>query len=118
MGRRRRVRDADATLLRSATLAVGTEEELAAASGPLTSPTGRRDAARQRHPGADPQARRARLDDLPSGRRAADVAPFPIEVLNVLGAGDAFASDSCTATCRAGRSSAPRAWATPAARSS
>jgi 5-dehydro-2-deoxygluconokinase len=80
------------TLLRSATLAVGTEEELAAASG-----------------AADVAAGAATLLDsgiqaliLKRGARgstifrpdtpAADVAPFPIEVLNVLGAGDAFAS--------------------------
>jgi 5-dehydro-2-deoxygluconokinase len=80
------------TLLRSATLAVGTEEELAAASG-----------------AADVAAGAATL--LDSGIQAlilkrgahgstifrpntpfVDVAPFPIEVLNVLGAGDAFAS--------------------------
>jgi 5-dehydro-2-deoxygluconokinase len=80
------------TLLRSATLAVGTEEELAAASG-----------------AADVAAGAATLLDsgiqaliLKRGARGstifrpdtppADVAPFPIEVLNVLGAGDAFAS--------------------------
>jgi len=80
------------TLLRSATLAVGTEEELAAASG-----------------AADVAAGAATLLDsgiqaliLKRGARGStifrpdtppvDVAPFPIEVLNVLGAGDAFAS--------------------------
>jgi len=80
------------TLLRSATLAVGTEEELAAASG-----------------AAEVAAGAATLLDsgiqaliLKRGARGstifrpdtppADVAPFPIEVLNVLGAGDAFAS--------------------------
>ena len=80
------------TLLRSATLAVGTEEELAAASG-----------------AAEVAAGAATLLDsgiqaliLKRGARGStifrpdtppvDVAPFPIEVLNVLGAGDAFAS--------------------------
>ena len=79
-------------LLRSATLAVGTEEELAAASGS-------NDVAR----GADALlasgiealiikrgARGATV--FRRDRPAADVAPFPIVVLNVLGAGDAFAS--------------------------
>ena len=79
-------------LLRSATLAVGTEEELAAAAGT-----------------ADVAAGVASLLDtgiaaliLKRGPRGStiftadappvDVAAFPIEVLNVLGAGDAFAS--------------------------
>lgn len=79
-------------LLRSATLAVGTEEELAAASGS-------NDVAR----GADALlasgiealiikrgARGATV--FRRDRPSADVAPFPIVVLNVLGAGDAFAS--------------------------
>jgi 5-dehydro-2-deoxygluconokinase len=79
-------------LLRSATLAVGTEEELAAASGS-------NDVAR----GADALlasgiealiikrgARGATV--FRRDRPPADVAPFPIVVLNVLGAGDAFAS--------------------------
>jgi 5-dehydro-2-deoxygluconokinase len=79
-------------LLRSATLAVGTEEELAAASGS-------NDVAR----GADALlasgiealiikrgARGATV--FRRDRPAVDVAPFPIVVLNVLGAGDAFAS--------------------------
>ena len=79
-------------LLRSATLAVGTEEELAAASGSD-------DVAR----GADTLlasgiealiikrgARGATV--FRRDRPPADVAPFPIVVLNVLGAGDAFAS--------------------------
>ena len=80
------------SLLRSATLTVGTEEELTAASG---SDDVARGAATLL--GCGIQAlilkRGARgstvfRPDAPP----ADVAPFPIEVLNVLGAGDAFAS--------------------------
>lgn len=80
------------SLLRSATLAVGTEEELAAASG---SGDVARGAATLLESGIQGLilkrgARGATVfrPDAP----AADVAPFPIEVLNVLGAGDAFAS--------------------------
>lgn len=80
------------TLLRSATLAVGTEEELAAASGAADVAAG---AATLLDSGIQALVlkRGARgstifRPDMPS----ADVAPFPIEVLNVLGAGDAFAS--------------------------
>ena len=79
-------------LLGSATLAVGTEEELAAASG---SDDAARGAAALLATGIEALIlkRGARGStvfrvDAP----AADVAPFPIEVLNVLGAGDAFAS--------------------------
>jgi 5-dehydro-2-deoxygluconokinase len=79
-------------LLRSATLAVGTEEELAAASGS-------NDVAH----GADALlASGIEALIIKRGARGAtvfrrdhppaDVAPFPIVVLNVLGAGDAFAS--------------------------
>jgi 5-dehydro-2-deoxygluconokinase len=80
------------TLLRSATLAVGTEEELAAASGTADAATG---AAMLLESGIDALV-------LKRGQRGAtvfrprvapaDVAPFTVEVLNVLGAGDAFAS--------------------------
>jgi 5-dehydro-2-deoxygluconokinase len=80
------------TLLRSATLAVGTEEELAAASGIADVAAG---AAMVLESGIDALV-------LKRGRRGAtvfrlrlapaDVAPFTVEVLNVLGAGDAFAS--------------------------
>jgi 5-dehydro-2-deoxygluconokinase len=80
------------TLLRSASLAVGTEEEIIAASGDadveaaaatllatgieaLTLKRGARGAAIYRR-----------------GSPTIDVAPFPVDVLNVLGAGDAFAS--------------------------
>ena len=80
------------TLLRSATLAVGTEEELAAASG---SPDVAGGTATILQSGirALVLKRGARGSTVfrPDGRPA-DVAPFPIEVLNVLGAGDAFAS--------------------------
>ena len=79
-------------LLRSATMAVGTEEELAAASGSTDLARG---AATLLESGIQALILKRgargstvfRPDALP-----ADVAPFPIEVLNVLGAGDAFAS--------------------------
>jgi 5-dehydro-2-deoxygluconokinase len=79
-------------LLRSATLAVGTEEELAAASG--ESDVARGVAAVL---GCGIEAlvlkRGARGSTVfRPNQAAADVTPFPIEVLNVLGAGDAFAS--------------------------
>lgn len=79
-------------LLGSATIAVGTEEELAAAS------------ATSDGPGCVAAILATGIDALVLKRgargstvfrpnqAAADVAPFPIEVLNVLGAGDAFAS--------------------------
>src|SRR5205814_144159 len=80
------------TLLRSATLAIGTEEEI--------------DAAATGAGAADPAAAllAAGIEALvvKRGARGAtivgahgprvDVAPFPVDVLNVLGAGDAFAS--------------------------
>jgi 5-dehydro-2-deoxygluconokinase len=79
-------------LLQSATLAIGTEEEIAAATGitdtcrgvAVLFTTGIRAVVVKRG------ARGAtvfRPDATP-----ADVAPFPVDVLNVLGAGDAFAS--------------------------
>jgi 5-dehydro-2-deoxygluconokinase len=79
-------------LLRHANLAVGTEEELAAASDGMSV----EDAAAQ--------VLDCGIEALILKRGAAgssvysrhgsriDVAPFPVEVLNVLGAGDAFAS--------------------------
>jgi 5-dehydro-2-deoxygluconokinase len=80
------------SLLRLATLAVGTEEELAAA-------TGCNDAAKSAamllaHGLVGLVLKRgARGATLfRPGGAAIDVAPFPITVLNVLGAGDAFAS--------------------------
>jgi len=80
------------TLLDSATLAVGTEEELAAASG---TPDVARGAAALFECGIQALVlkRGARGSTVfRAGGEAADVAPFPIDVLNVLGAGDAFAS--------------------------
>jgi 5-dehydro-2-deoxygluconokinase len=79
-------------LLQSATLAIGTEEEIAAATGTSDAcagagallATGIRALVVKRG------ARGATI--FRPGASAADVAPFPIEVLNVLGAGDAFAS--------------------------
>jgi 5-dehydro-2-deoxygluconokinase len=80
------------TLLRSATIAVGTEEELAAASGIADAASG---AAMVLESGIEALV-------LKRGQRGAtvfrprcapaDVAPFTVVVLNVLGAGDAFAS--------------------------
>jgi 5-dehydro-2-deoxygluconokinase len=80
------------SLLRSATIAVGTEEELAAASGSTDVARG---AATLLESGIQALVLKRgahgstvfRLDAAPT-----DVAPFPVEVLNVLGAGDAFAS--------------------------
>jgi 5-dehydro-2-deoxygluconokinase len=79
-------------LLRSATLAIGTEEELAAASGAQDVAAG---AAALLESGIEALVlkRGARGSTIVRrGAPPADVAPFPIEVLNVLGAGDAFAS--------------------------
>ncbi len=79
-------------LLRSATLAIGTEEELAAASGTSEVSAG---AAALLACGLDALVikRGARGSTIfRADAPAADVAPFPVEVLNVLGAGDAFAS--------------------------
>ncbi|HWP99939.1 MAG TPA: 5-dehydro-2-deoxygluconokinase [Vicinamibacterales bacterium] len=78
-------------LLREAQLAVGTEEEVAAAGGgALEAAIGALMAL-----GLDALVvkRGARGSTVVrrDGRRT-DVAPFPVEVLNVLGAGDAFAS--------------------------
>ena len=79
-------------LLRSAALAVGTEEELAAASGSTDVAAG---AATVLSSGIEALIlkRGAKGSTVFRPNAApADVAPFPIEVLNVLGAGDAFAS--------------------------
>jgi len=80
------------TLLRSATLAVGTEEELAATSGTADAAAG---AAMVLESGIDALVlKRGQRGATVFRPRAApaDVAPFTVEVLNVLGAGDAFAS--------------------------
>jgi 5-dehydro-2-deoxygluconokinase len=79
-------------LLGSATIAVGTEEELAAASATSDGPSG---VAAILATGIDAFVlkRGARGSTVFRPNQASiDVAPFPIEVLNVLGAGDAFAS--------------------------
>src|SRR6185503_19141580 len=76
----------------SATIAVGTEEELAAASGTQDVEEG---AATLFDGGIHALVlkRGARGSTVfRADRGPSDVAPFPIEVLNVLGAGDAFAS--------------------------
>jgi 5-dehydro-2-deoxygluconokinase len=80
------------SLLRSATLAIGTEEELAAASGSLDVACG---AALLLDCGLDALVVKRGARGSTIFRRAqppADAAPFPVDVLNVLGAGDAFAS--------------------------
>jgi 5-dehydro-2-deoxygluconokinase len=79
-------------LMRSATLAIGTEEELAAATGDSDVSRG---AALLLTSGIEALIikRGARGSTIfRPGVAPADVDPFPIEVLNVLGAGDAFAS--------------------------
>ena len=80
------------SLLRSATMAVGTEEELAAASGAADASDG---AATVLESGIQALVlkRGARGSTVFRPNTApVDVAPFPVDVLNVLGAGDAFAS--------------------------
>jgi 5-dehydro-2-deoxygluconokinase len=80
------------SLLRSATLAIGTEEELAAASGSRDAAGG---AALLLDCGLDALVVKRGARGSTIFRRArppADAAPFPVDVLNVLGAGDAFAS--------------------------
>jgi 5-dehydro-2-deoxygluconokinase len=80
-------------LLEVATIAVGTEDELVAASG---SPDVADGAAKLFDRGINALVlkRGARGSTVFRADRqpAADVVPFPVEVLNVLGAGDAFAS--------------------------
>jgi 5-dehydro-2-deoxygluconokinase len=80
------------TLLRSATLAVGTEDELTAAS---STDDAARGAATLLDCGIDALILKRGARGSTVFRRDAppvDAAPFPITVLNVLGAGDAFAS--------------------------
>src|SRR6185295_3412695 len=80
------------TLLQAATLAVGTEEEVAAAAGTSDTCEGARRLLTTgiRALVVKRGARGASV--FRPGAAPADVAPFPIDVLNVLGAGDAFAS--------------------------
>jgi 5-dehydro-2-deoxygluconokinase len=79
-------------LLESATIAVGTEEELTAATGTQEVADGAATLF-ERGIHALVLKRGARGSTVfRAGREPSDVAPFPIEVLNVLGAGDAFAS--------------------------
>jgi 5-dehydro-2-deoxygluconokinase len=80
------------TLLQSATLAVGTEEELAAASGSSSVEEG---AATLLATGIQALVLKRGARGSTIFRPAAaptDVPPFCVDVLNVLGAGDAFAS--------------------------
>jgi 5-dehydro-2-deoxygluconokinase len=80
------------SLLRSATLAIGTEEELAAASGSTDVADG---AAVLLDCGLAALVVKRGARGSTVFRRAqppADAAPFAVDVLNVLGAGDAFAS--------------------------
>jgi 5-dehydro-2-deoxygluconokinase len=84
--------DQMAALLESATLAVGTEEELAAATGIARVEAG---AAALLARGIEALVLKRGEHGSTIFRRGAmpsDVPPFPVEVLNVLGAGDAFAS--------------------------
>jgi 5-dehydro-2-deoxygluconokinase len=79
-------------LLRAATLAVGTEEELAAATGEEDATRG---SARILAAGVEALVLKRGARGCTVFRRdaaAIDVAPFTVDVLNVLGAGDAFAS--------------------------
>ena len=80
------------SLLRSATLAVGTEEELAAASGSGDVATGAAALLESGVKGLIIKRGARGCTVFRPDAPPADVAPFPIEVLNVLGAGDAFAS--------------------------
>ena len=80
------------SLLRSATLAVGTEEELAAASGSGDVATGAAALLESGVTGLIIKRGARGCTVFRPDAPPADVAPFPIEVLNVLGAGDAFAS--------------------------
>jgi 5-dehydro-2-deoxygluconokinase len=80
------------TLLADATIAVGTAEEVAAASGTSDSARG---AAMLLAAGIEALVLKRGAGGSTVYRpsaAAADVAPFRVEVLNVLGAGDAFAS--------------------------
>jgi len=80
------------TLLQSATLAVGTEEEIIAASGNSNVEAG---AATLLATGIEALTLKRGARGATIFRRGApaiDVPPFPVDVLNVLGAGDAFAS--------------------------
>ena len=79
-------------LLTSADLAIGTEEEVVAATGAAGAEAG---AARLLDAGLPALILKRGADGAVVYRRgesAVPVAPFTIEVLNVLGAGDAFAS--------------------------
>jgi 5-dehydro-2-deoxygluconokinase len=80
------------SLLRLATLAIGTEEELIAASG-STDLTAAAATVLDSGIQALILKRGSRGSTIFRAAAApADVAPFPVDVLNVLGAGDAFAS--------------------------
>ncbi len=87
-------------LLRQADLAIGTEEEVLAASGEAAGPSEDVDSAIEMLLQTGIQSLVLKRGERGAticyggskkGSRA-DAAPFPIEVLNVLGAGDAFAS--------------------------
>jgi 5-dehydro-2-deoxygluconokinase len=79
-------------LLRLATMAIGTEEEIAAASGSSDIARG---AATLLDTGVEALVLKRGAHGsmvFRTGEPPADVPAFPVEVLNVLGAGDAFAS--------------------------
>ena len=78
-------------LLRHASLVIGTEEEIAAAAD-VDDVEGAIAAVKGSTSAPVVIKRGARGATLVQGASRTDIAPFPIEVLNVLGAGDAFAS--------------------------
>ena len=81
------------TLLRSATLAIGTEEEIeAAATGAAVSDHASALLATGLEALVLKRGARGATIVRPHAPSVVHVAPFPVDVLNVLGAGDAFAS--------------------------
>ena len=80
------------SLLQSATLAVGTEEELAAASGSTDVAAGTVSLLESGIQALILKRGARGSTILRSNVPPVEVTPFPIDVLNVLGAGDAFAS--------------------------
>ncbi|MEZ5284655.1 MAG: 5-dehydro-2-deoxygluconokinase [Vicinamibacterales bacterium] len=78
-------------LLAGADIVIGTEEEAAAATG-RTDPAAMVAALAASGPRTVVVKRGARGSTIVEGSRTEDVPPFPVQVLNVLGAGDAFAS--------------------------
>ena len=101
--------------LSHATVAVGNRDEVAVAVGTRDPHEASARAARARRAGGDRQAgprRRARAHGATAWSRCRRCA---VEVVNGLGAGDAFGGALVTDCCRAGSSSARCAWPTPRA---